>query len=112
MGVPLSIFGMSSVGSAVYLQYKFVPVRVVIQMLSTYFLYCSFAESRIGWKEEKVNEVLLPVLKKMNAKDSTQTKVTQFFTKSTAPQSTATRGKAIKSRRIRNAIARIRGMQF
>ena len=67
----------------------------------------SFAAGRLGWTETKLNEALLPVLKRMNATESLQTKVTNFFNSSgAAPRHQTT---PIKSKRMRAAITRIKG---
>lgn len=79
----------------------------------------SFAVDRIGWKQEKVNELLLPVLKKINAKPSGQAKLTQFFPTGPAAHVSGTlvtgelgggQGRAIRSKRLRCAITRIKGV--
>lgn len=71
---------------------------------SSFYSWCSFGESRIGWSVDKVNQLLLPVLKRINSKGTAQPKITQFFTKE-GPKIHPS--KAIQSRRLRNAVARI-----
>ncbi len=69
--------------------------------------FSSFAADRLGWAETKVNEALLPVLKRMNTALCLQTKVTYFLPScGSAPPQQAT---PIKSRRIRAAVTRIKG---
>lgn len=86
------------------------------------FAVHSFAEDRIGWKEDKVNELLLPVLKKLNTATSTgQAKLTDFFSSGagvssasgTLPTSQPLQGRGratIRSKRLRCAITRIKGI--
>ena len=62
----------------------------------------------MGWTQEKVDEILLPVLKRVNARESqTQKKITEFLP-TIGPTSPPNRQKrVIKSRRIRNVVARL-----
>ena len=65
----------------------------------------------MGWSQDKVDELLLPVIKRMNARDSqTQKKITQFMPAitTTSPSSSSSgRKRVIKSKRIRNVVARL-----
>lgn len=70
----------------------------------------------MGWNQEKVDEILLPVLKRMNARESQrQQKITQFLpslpSTSSSSLSLTSPGtkqrRSIKSRRIRNVVARL-----
>ena len=68
----------------------------------------------MGWSQEKVDEILLPVLKRMNARESQrQRKITQFLpslpSSSSSPSlaSPTKQRRSIKSRRIRNVVARL-----
>lgn len=59
----------------------------------------------MGWSQEKVDEILLPVLKRMNARESqTQKKITQFMSSLPSPSK---QKRTIKSKRIRNVVARL-----
>ena len=69
---------------------------------------------KMGWSQEKVDEMLLPVLKRINARESQrQQKITQFLlslpSSSSSPSlaSPTKQRRAIKSRRIRNVVARL-----
>ena len=58
----------------------------------------------MGWSVEKVDELLLPMMKRMNTKLRAQPQITQFFPN--LPK--IHQRKAIESRRVRNAVTRIR----
>ena len=61
------------------------------------------------WNQDKVDDILLPVLKRMNMRESqTQKKITQFLAPAPILTSLPTKQKrAIKSKRIRNVVARL-----
>ena len=69
-----------------------------------------FAFEKMGWSQERVDDLLLPVLKRMNARESqTQKKITEFLPAigPTSPPASVKQRRAIKSRRIRNVVARL-----
>ena len=67
-----------------------------------------YALDKMGWAQDKVDEVLLPVLKRMNTKEP-QKKISHYF--SSSPSSSGSglqqqqQRKSIKSQRIRNVVA-------
>lgn len=64
----------------------------------------------MGWKEEKTNQILLPVLKRVNSSTSaTSTQAKLHLFAEAPPPSPGGQGRAIKSSRLRTAITRIKG---
>lgn len=94
-------------------------IHVYMYFWCTYNVCRSFKRftfEKMGWRQEKVDEILLPVLKRMNARESQrQPKITQFLpslpsSSSSSPPSLASLTKqrrSIKSKRIRNVVARL-----
>ena len=65
-----------------------------------------FASEKIGWDQIKVDSSLLPVLKRMNARTSHQQPITHYLPRA-LPDVGPLQRKGIKSRRIRNVVARL-----
>ena len=65
-----------------------------------------FASEKIGWDQVKVDSSLLPVLKRMNARTSHQQPITHYMPRA-LPDVSPQQRKGIKSRRIRNVVARL-----